>query len=550
MSVESSSLAAPADAAPSSRTAPHVGEGQVVWTLWLTYGAFYFCRTNISAAVAADPGLTTSVSAGGLGLSELQVGWILASLKISYGIGQFLNGQLSERLPPRFLLAMGMFGSAGLNILFGLGTGFYFLLFVWACNGYFQSLGWTPCMRVVGNWIPIRRRGKAVGLIGTGYQVTLGLTYLVSSQAVELFGTWRAALFVPSALLVAGGLTMLLLLKERPEQTGDAGDEGGWRASSAAHSAPPRTTVRETLYVTLFNPALWLMGLSLALLNACRYGYLDWGLKHLKHVQNVGVGNAGLKYGFIALGAAAGAYLAGWATDRFFDGRRAPVMTGLLVLLAILSLAYEAIAPYSSVGTVVLLVAIGFCIFGPQVLLVGTAPADLAHRNTAAAAAGFVNFAGYLGAAAGDIVTGYFVDEAHGGWQVAIRIWAGWALAAAVFTALLWNASQKRLFLLPGLVPKSAGLAAMATAAWAVHAGPYPEWALGIVLAGAFGMAAAFLIRKAAGAGLAAASFAVLFLFASYVQQSDASVAWHLATAIGGCAIGIITSLMVLVDER
>ena len=26
-------------------------ERAAVWTLWLTYGAFYFCRTNISAAV-------------------------------------------------------------------------------------------------------------------------------------------------------------------------------------------------------------------------------------------------------------------------------------------------------------------------------------------------------------------------------------------------------------------------------------------------------------------------------------------------------------------
>ena len=36
------------------------GENAVVWTLWLTYGAFYFCRTNISAAV---PGLKASVAA-------------------------------------------------------------------------------------------------------------------------------------------------------------------------------------------------------------------------------------------------------------------------------------------------------------------------------------------------------------------------------------------------------------------------------------------------------------------------------------------------------
>src|ERR1700704_5229210 len=89
------------------------GEYAVIWTLWLTYGAFYFCRTNISAAV---PGLKASVEQGGLGLSAAEVGWILASLKIAYGIGQFVNGQLSERMSPRVMLALGMFGSAALNV--------------------------------------------------------------------------------------------------------------------------------------------------------------------------------------------------------------------------------------------------------------------------------------------------------------------------------------------------------------------------------------------------------------------------------------------------
>src|SRR5881394_2092075 len=102
------------DLAPA---APLRGENAVVWTLWLTYGAFYFCRTNISAAV---PGLKAPLDAGGLGLSGEEVGWILASLKIAYGVGQFFNGQLSERFSPRVMLAIGMFGSAALNVLFGL----------------------------------------------------------------------------------------------------------------------------------------------------------------------------------------------------------------------------------------------------------------------------------------------------------------------------------------------------------------------------------------------------------------------------------------------
>src|SRR3954454_219297 len=103
----------------AERSREVAGQSAVVWTLWLTYGAFYFCRTNISAAV---PGLKASVEAGGLGLSGEQVGWILASLKIAYGLGQFFNGQLSERFSPRVMLAFGMFGSAALNVLFGLSS--------------------------------------------------------------------------------------------------------------------------------------------------------------------------------------------------------------------------------------------------------------------------------------------------------------------------------------------------------------------------------------------------------------------------------------------
>jgi len=214
---------------PRSSTA----ERMVVWVLWLTYGAFYFCRTNISAAV---PGLKGSLADGGLALSGDEIGWILASLKIAYGLGQLLNGQLSERISPRIMLALGMFGSAALNVLFGFGAGFLFLLFVWATNGFCQSLGWTPCMRVTANWVPVIRRGKAIGIIGTGYQITLGLTYLIASQSASLLG-WRGALWVPAAILALAGLFMLFCLRETPHDGSTAHE-----VSRQALRAQPRST--------------------------------------------------------------------------------------------------------------------------------------------------------------------------------------------------------------------------------------------------------------------------------------------------------------------
>lgn len=419
---------------PATVAAPTRGENLVVWVLWLTYGAFYFCRTNISAAV---PGLKASLAKDGLGFTPEQVGMILGSLKISYGVGQLLNGQLSERVSPRKLLATGMLCSAALNVVFGLSEGFYFLLFVWAANGYFQSLGWTPCMRVTANWIPVLRRGQAIGVIGTGYQVTQVLTFVVAGAAAQGLG-WRGALYAPAGLLVAAAIGMLVFLKESP--TEDAAPDADAN-QPATRTVVSRNSIAETLWLTLSNPALWLLGISLGSLNACRYGYLDWGVTHLKELQDTGIGDAALKYAILPVGAVAGSFSAGWLTDRFFAGRRAPVICLLLLVLAGLSFFYESVVRSSAAGTICLLPLIGFCIYGPQVLLVGTAPADLARGGTSAAACGFVNFLGYMGAAAGDYVTGYYLDQS--GWQVAIYIWAAWALIAAIAAALLWNTTAR-----------------------------------------------------------------------------------------------------------
>lgn len=405
------------------------GEGAVVWTLWLTYGAFYFCRTNISVAV---PGMTAATSVGGLGLSTTDVGWILASLKIAYGVGQFFNGQFAERLSPRLMLAIGMFGSAALNVLFGLGTSFYFLLFVWATNGFFQSLGWTPCVRIVANWVPLLRRGHSIGLIGTGYQITLGLTYLIAGQAAEHFG-WRGALYVPAAFLTAAGIFMLFFLRETPAE------DFGQVSVTGPIGKTDRLSLSSVLFLTFTNPALWLCGISLGLLNACRYGFLDWGVKHLMETKQLQVHKATLQFFVIAIGAAAGSYLAGWATDRFFGGRRAPAVCILMALLAALAFVYSDVASLGTLPTMLVLIVIGFCIYGPQVLLVGTAPADLARHGTSAAAAGFVNFLGYMGAASGDVVTGYFSAPERGGWQFVIYLWAAWALAGSAIMAVLWK---------------------------------------------------------------------------------------------------------------
>jgi sugar phosphate permease len=427
---------------PKSDSTHRSGESQVIFSIWFTYGAFYFCRTNLSAAL---PGIKEE-----LGFDKFEMAGVLFSVKLAYAIGQFVNGQLSERIAPRVMLAIGMFGSALLNILFGFGTAVYFFLFVWATNGAMQSLGWTPCMRVIGNWIPVERRGKAIGIVGTGYQLAASLTFLVSGAAVSYWG-WRGAFFVPPAILIAAAGFMLIFLREKPTT-----ESVEVHQETLSDQSESRRSFSENLVITLTNPALWVLAVSLGMLNACRYGYLDWGITHLYEIEkdrlmseaggalqagalDKAVFKQAIKYMVLPIGGIAGSFLAGWTTDRFLGGRRAPVITVLLLMLSGLTLIYAHVDQLPFYATIIVLLLVGFTIYGPQVLLVGTAPADLARQGTTAAAAGFVNSMGYLGAALlGDLLTGYLAEKY--GWSVAIHVWAGLAFLAAVLVGTcLWN---------------------------------------------------------------------------------------------------------------
>jgi sugar phosphate permease len=405
----------------ASETSSH-GQGMVLWVLWLTYGTFYFCRNNLGVAL---PGIENE-----LGYSKSEMGTVLMALKLAYGTGQFINGQLAERWNPKVLIAIGLLASAALNVVFGLATSLYMLTFIWACNGYVQAMGWPPTMRVAANWFPPTKRGRAIGVIGTGYQLCGALTFVVAGWAAEKYG-WRGALYVPAVILTASAVHMLIYLKEGPPTPQTTTSADGPNLSAVA-------SLRSNLAVTLKNPALWFVAVALCLLDACRYGFTDWGVSHLKEVGNDSVGSAAFKYAVLPCGGIAGAYLSGWATDRYFNGRRAPVICGLLLILGCLALVYDTVIHWGMGASVGILFCIGFCIFGPQVLLVGTLPVDLARRGTAAAAAGFVNFMGYMGAAAGDKATGHLVDDF--GWPLAVRFWAACAFGGAVVIAFLWNA--------------------------------------------------------------------------------------------------------------
>ncbi|MFH1491071.1 MAG: MFS transporter [Pseudomonadota bacterium] len=414
-------------------------------TIWLTYGSFYLCRANMSFAL---PGLSDEY-----GYSKTLLGLLGTALFIMYSLGQFVNGQLGDKFGARKLVFVGMIGSVLLNILFSFSTAFGFMLVVWGLNGYFQSMGWSPQVKTMANWFTVAQRGKWMGLMGSCYQIGNALSWLLASYLAANYG-WRSLFWVPAILFFISSIHFVIRLRNAPEEVGlppieqlrkIASGEITVAKTTLDPTSAPICTVSEdkhmgfgyTVKVCVTNPRIWGVSVAFFCLDIIRYGFFYWAPVFLIEVQGASISSAGLKVAILPLAGSAGAVFCGWATGRFFDNRRAPVVCLCLFGLAIFSYLFYYAPPGAWLWSLVCLAVIGFFTYGAHVLMVGHAAQDFAGRKAAASAAGFIDGFGYIGAAMTGVFTGWLVDNYS--WTAAFWYWIIAALVAAFIMLALWR---------------------------------------------------------------------------------------------------------------
>ncbi len=410
-------------------------------TIWITYGSFYLCRANMSFAL---PGIAAE-----FGYSKTLLGLLGTSLFIMYSLGQFVNGQLGDKFGARKLVFTGMIVSAILNIVFSFSTAFAFMLIVWGLNGYFQAMGWSPQVKTMANWFTVAQRGKWMGLMGSCYQVGNAYSWLLASILAASFG-WRVVFWVPAILFLISSIHFALRLRNAPEEVGlppieqlrkiqdgevISKEEGG--ASVSSVKADAHLGFKETIRICVTNPRIWAVSAAFMCLDIIRYGFFYWAPVYLIEAQGAAITTAGLKLTVLPLAGSAGAIVTGWATGRFFQNRRAPVIAICLFVLAFFSWLFYTAPPGAWLWSLICLAVIGFCTYGPHVLLVGHAAQDFAGRKAAASAAGFIDGWGYVGAAMTGVFTGWLVENY--GWGAGFWYWIIAALVGGVIMVFLWT---------------------------------------------------------------------------------------------------------------
>lgn len=414
---------------------------QVFLGIFIGYAGYYLVRKNFSLAM---PDLIDQ------GYSKADLGIALSAVSIAYGLSKFLMGNVSDRSNARLFLPAGLVLSALIMIMMGVlpfATGSITIMFVLLfLNGWFQGMGWPPSGRVMVHWFSTRERGTKMSIWNVAHNVGGGLVGPLAILAIAIFADWHSILYFPGfvALLIAG--IAYFLIRDTPQSCGLPPIEQYKNdyPSDYSQEKEKELSAKEIFFKYVFNNRmLWYIAFANAFVYLVRYGILDWAPTFLEEAKGFSVKQSGWAYFAYEYAGIPGTLLCGWISDKVFKGRRAPATIIYMALVLIAVFIYWK----NPAGQIwidnIALIAIGFLIYGP-VMLIGVQALDLAPKKAAGTAAGLTGLFGYLGGALfANIAMGYVVD--HWSWDGGFIILIAACILSMFFTALTWKREMEHL---------------------------------------------------------------------------------------------------------
>jgi OPA family glycerol-3-phosphate transporter-like MFS transporter len=402
---------------------------QIFLSIFVGYAGYYLVRKNFSLAM---PYLIEEQ-----GFTKGELGFALSAVSIAYGLSKFLMGNVSDRSNPRYFLMTGLLLSSLVMFIFGFVPWatqsiaiIFLLLFI---NGWVQGMGWPACGRTIVHWYSGNERGQVVSVWNIAHNVGGGLIGPLFILGMAWFNDWRSAFYVPAAFaaLIAG--FVFLTLRDTPQSCGLPPIEEHRNDYPLDYEEKHEQELSaKEIFVTyvLNNKLLWFIAIANAFVYLIRYGVLDWAPLYLSEVKDFSFEHSSWAYLLYEWSGIPGTLLCGYISDKWFKGRRSPAAILYMVLVLVAVLVYWFNPAGNPSIDMAALMAIGFLIYGP-VMLIGLYALELVPKKAAGTAAGLTGLFGYLGGAViANIALGFTVD--YFGWNGGFVLLTGGCICAIV----------------------------------------------------------------------------------------------------------------------
>lgn len=374
---------------------------RTLFALMFVYLFYYTGRQNYGWALSSMQ--------ENLGLSMTQLGWISFAMLMSYGIGQFINGNLGDKFGGRLMVTAGGLLSCLFNWMTSFGTSFWTIFAPWAANGYVQSMGWAPGSRILANWWPHEERGKAFGWYVFAAGSSSVLIFALGAAIAAMHLSWEWVFRLPVLLLAIASILFFFVTRNKPEDRGYPPIHEDPNHALTKTNDTEETSL-ERYGQVLKNGKFLLASLSIGFESLARYGLIIWLPVHLMGPSYADQ-PAGVWIGIaLPVGMALGALSSGYISDKLFGSNRSrPIAIYLFLAMIVLLLIYV-VPPDRILLGVILLFLAGFLVYGPQSCYWALCP-ELLGRYRAATAIGVMNMWAYFVAAITDPFIGWVVDH-------------------------------------------------------------------------------------------------------------------------------------------
>lgn len=398
---------------------------------FLGYATFYLIRQNFSLAV---PYMIAEY-----GYTKADLGIVMTMLSVAYGISKFVMGNVSDRSNPKFFATAGLLLSAFVMLLFGTVPGILssipIMCILAFLNGWFQGMGYPPYAKNMVTWFSKTERGAWWSWWNVSHNLGGGIIAPLATLGIFLFGTWHSIFFFPALISIILAIITFFLLQDTPQSCGLPPIEEYKNDYPDKHVEENKKSFKEVFskYI-LHNKFLWYLAIANIFVYFIRYGVVSWAPTYLTAMKGFSKEGSRWAYFLYEWAGIPGMLVSGYLSDKLFRGRRAPATILFMVFVILAILVYW----FNPAGNLLIdnlaLIAIGFLIYGP-VMMIGLQAADMVPREATGGATGLTGLLGYpIGSAGAGAFMGLMVDLY--GWDGGFVALVGACILAIIFLLL------------------------------------------------------------------------------------------------------------------
>lgn len=334
-----------------------------------------------------------------MGLSDKQMGWVLAAFSLGYAFFQTPSGILADRFGPRKILAAIVSIWSLFTALTGLTFNFISLLIVRFLFGAGEAGAFPGMSRAIYSWIPLKERGIVTGINFSGSRLGAAFALPAVAWMIDAFG-WRSTFYTLGAIGIFWALAWYVLFRDNPEEhRGISSAEKEFILSTRQERETSVSKEKIDFGSLLKSKNMWLAMGQYFCSNFTFFFALTWLFPHIKSEYGLTTVEAGFYTALPLVFGAFGNWFSGWLIDKIFKkgrwnrSRIFPAALGfLLAAIGLLGSIYMD----NAVGAIVFL---SLAIFGADMTLPPSWAfcVDIGKKH-AGAVSGTMNMAGNIGA--------------------------------------------------------------------------------------------------------------------------------------------------------